>query len=144
MHKVADAVKAEVSIPLIHIADATAEALSIEGHSKVGLLGTAFTMEQSFYKGRLRNYGLEVVVPNQQQRNLIHNVIYQELCLGKIESDSKKAYLEVVDRFSQNGVSAVILGCTEIGLLIQQEDTSMKLYDTTEIHSQATIEFILS
>ena len=144
MHKVADKIAAQVSIPLIHIADATGEVLKRKRIRKVGLLGTAFTMEQDFYKGRLAQHGLEVVIPNEQQRRVVHNVIYQELCQGEIRSESKQAYLEIVDDLVSEGAEAIILGCTEIGLLIQQADTVVRLVDTTQIHAQAAVEFMLS
>lgn len=143
MHKVADQVAAEVSIPLLHIADATTDVLTLDGLSRVGLLGTSFTMEQEFYKGRLAQQGLEVFIPNQAQRRLVHSVIYQELCLGLINPDSKKAYLDVVQSLADRGAQAVILGCTEIGLLIKQGDTNISLYDTTKIHADAAVTFVL-
>ncbi|MGK0374130.1 MAG: aspartate racemase [Arenicella sp.] len=143
MHKVADQVAAEVSIPLLHIADATANVLKRDGLSKVGLLGTSFTMEQEFYKGRLAENGFDVLVPNQEQRGLIHSVIYQQLCVGNIRLESKQAYLEIVQDLAERGAQAVILGCTEIGLLIQQSDTDIALYDTTKIHADAAVEFVL-
>ncbi len=144
MHKVADKIAAQVSIPLIHIADATGEVLKRKRIRKVGLLGTAFTMEQDFYKGRLAQHGLEVVIPNEQQRRVVHDVIYQELCQGEVRSESKQAYLEIVDDLVSEGAEAIILGCTEIGLLIQQADTVVRLVDTTQIHAQAAVEFMLS
>jgi len=144
MHKVANEVMAHVSIPLMHIADGTAHALKSDNVNKVGLLGTGFTMEQGFYKGRLAEHGLEVLVPSKEQRQLVHRVIYQELCLGKVELNSKKAYLEIIDDLTRDGVEAIILGCTEIGLLIQQADTPIALYDTTKIHADAAVKFIFS
>lgn len=144
MHKVADKIEAQVSIPLLHIADATADVLKRNGFRKVGLLGTAFTMEQTFYKGRLAQHGLEVVIPNEEHRRIVHQVIYQELCRGKIKLESKRAYLEIVDTLVDEGAEAVVLGCTEIGLLIQQADTSIRLVDTTKIHAEAAVEFMLS
>jgi aspartate racemase len=140
MHKVAAQVEASVSIPLLHIADATAQQLQADGVNKVGLLGTAFTMEQDFYKQRLTDkFGIDVVIPNQQQRQDVHKVIYSELCQGVINPDSKERYLEVVDDLSNAGAQAVILGCTEIGLLINQRDTIVTLYDTTAIHAAAAV-----
>lgn len=144
MHKVADKIAAQVSIPLIHIADATGEVLKRKRIGKVGLLGTAFTMEHNFYKGRLAQHGLEVVIPNEEQRRVVHDVIYQELCRGEVRSESKQAYLEIVDDLVSDGAEAIILGCTEIGLLIQQADTVVQLVDTTQIHAQAAVEFMLS
>lgn len=144
MHIVADMIQSEVTIPLLHIADGTAERLIRDGCSKVGLLGTGFTMEREFYKGRLREFGVEVLTPNHKQRQLVHTVIYQELCLGMIEPCSKLAYLEIIDSLADNGAEAVVLGCTEIGLLVQQADTSVPLYDTTKIHSEAVLDFMLA
>ncbi len=141
MHKVAPEIEAAVQIPLLHIADATAEILVNEGTKSVGLLGTAFTMEQDFYKGRLiSNYGLNVLVPNENDRQIVHNIIYQELCLGKIESDSKAEYLRIINTLASQGAEAVILGCTEIGMLVNQTDTNVRLLDTTAIHAGKAVE----
>lgn len=145
MHKVAAQIEASVSIPLLHIADATAQQLQADGISKVGLLGTAFTMEQDFYKQRLTDkFGIEVVIPGTEQRKDVHQVIYSELCQGIINHDSKARYLEIVDDLSSAGAQAVILGCTEIGLLINQSDTKTTLYDTTAIHAAAAVQEALS
>ena len=145
MHKVADPVAACVKIPLLHIADATGEALRQAGIKRVGLLGTAFTMEQDFYKGRLtEKFGMEVLVPDQADRRRVHEVIYQELCRGRIDPESRKAYLEIVDRLAGQGAQGVILGCTEIGLLIDQTHTVVPLYDTTVIHAQSAVDRALS
>lgn len=144
MHKVAEQVQKSVNIPLLHIADATAQELVESNISKVGLLGTAFTMEQDFYKGRLsEKFGIEVLVPNPEQRAQVHQIIYQELCLGKIEPESKVVYLDIVDELYQQGCEAVILGCTEIALLIKQDDTKVPLYDTTQIHAESAVAFSL-
>ena len=140
MHKVAAEVQAAVNIPMIHIADATAKGLIAGGITKVGLLGTAFTMQQEFYKGRLTSeFGIEVLVPNTEQQVMVHEVIYQELCLGEINLDSKQKYLEVIQDLYNQGAQAVILGCTEITLLVQQKDTQVPLYDTTTIHAQSAV-----
>ena len=140
MHKVAAKVQAAVNIPMIHIADATAKGLLAGGITKVGLLGTAFTMQQEFYKGRLTSeFGIEVLVPNTEQQVMVHEVIYQELCLGEINLDSKQKYLEVIQDLYNQGAQAVILGCTEITLLVQQKDTQVPLYDTTAIHAQSAV-----
>jgi len=142
MHKVAPEIEAAVQIPLLHIADATAEKLVSEGLKSVGLLGTAFTMEQDFYKGRLiRNYGLKVLVPNEDDRRIVHNIIYQELCLGKIDSHSKTEYLRIIDTLAAQGAEAVILGCTEIGMLVNQSDTTVRLLDTTAIHAGKAVAY---
>ena len=145
MHKVADRVAAAVKIPLLHIADATGEVLRKAGIQRVGLLGTAFTMEQDFYKGRLaEQYGLDVLIPDETDRRRVHEVIYKELCLGEIRPDSRQAFVEIVGRLAAQGAQGVILGCTEIGLLIRQTDTAVPLYDTTFIHAQRAVEMALS
>ena len=144
MHKVADAIQAQINIPVLHIADATAEQLIKDGISKIGLLGTRFTMEQDFYKGRLiDDFGLKVVVPSTSDQTIIHDVIYNELCLGQILDDSRKKFLNIVDKLYQQGAQAVILGCTEIALLINQSDTAIPLYDTTTIHAEAAVKLAL-
>jgi len=145
MHKVAAEVAGSVDIPLLHIADATAERLQQDGIRKVGLLGTRFTMEQDFYKNRLtERYGIEVLVPDEPQRQLVHQVIYQELCLGTINPLSKQQYLAIIEQLFAAGAQAVILGCTEIALLVQQADTQVPLYDTTAIHAEAAITLALA
>tara|TARA_Y100001001_G_scaffold86307_1_gene84450 strand:- start:510 stop:1208 length:699 start_codon:yes stop_codon:yes gene_type:complete len=144
MHKVAPEIEQVLRIPLLHIADATAKVLARDGISRVGLLGTRFTMEQAFYRERLENAGIDVVIPDEPQRHLIHRVIYEELCLGQIVADSHRAYLEVVDSLAERGAEAVILGCTEIGLLIRQADTPVPLYDTTGIHAAQAVELALA
>jgi len=131
-----------VDIPLLHIADATADVLMEDGATKVGLLGTAFTMEQDFYKGRLsEQYGLDVIVPDEADRRRVHDIIFRELCLGDIRDDSRTEYLRIVDGLAASGAEAVILGCTEIGLLIGQADTRIPLYDTTEIHASKAVDW---
>lgn len=143
MHKVVPQIEQAIKIPILHIADATAEVLIKNSIKTVGLLGTAFTMEQEFYKGRLRDkYGLEVIVPNATDRKIVHSVIYNELCVGKIEQDSKAEYLRIIDELSKNGAEAVILGCTEISMLVKQSDTAVTLYDTTRIHAARAVEEI--
>ncbi len=145
MHKVAPEIEKSVKIPLLHIADATAEVLVHEGVKTVGLLGTAFTMEQDFYKGRLSEiYGLDVLVPNEEDRQIVHKIIYQELCLGKIQADSKTEYLRIIDMLANQGAEAVILGCTEIGMLVCQDDTKVKLFDTTAIHAERAVEYAIT
>jgi aspartate racemase len=141
MHKMADEVQAAIHIPLLHIADATAEKVRASGLHCVGLLGTRFTMEEDFYKGRLvERYGLEVVVPTAQEREVVHRVIYDELVLGVVRASSKGEYLRVMDGLAQKGAQGVILGCTEIGLLIKQKDTRLPLFDTTRIHALAAVD----
>ena len=145
MHKVAPEIEAAINIPLLHIADATAETLIKQGIKKVGLLGTAFTMEQEFYKGRLtNNYGLKVFIPNETDRKIVHNVIYQELCLGNVMPDSKAEYLRIINALAAQGAEAVILGCTDIGMLVEQADTNVTLFDTTVIHAKKAVEFSTS
>ena len=140
MHKVADAVASSVSIPLLHIADATGQVLRNDGIKRVGLLGTGFTMEQSFYKDHIiENYGIEVVVPDADGRSKVHDIIYQQLCLGEIRDESREIYLDVIDKLQQQGCEAIILGCTEIGMLVKQGDTDIRLYDTTDIHAAKAV-----
>jgi len=144
MHKVAAEIESCISIPLLHIADATAEVLVKEGIKTVGLLGTGFTMEQDFYKGRLtRNYGLNVLVPDECDRKIVHKVIYQELCSGSVNDASRVEYLRIIDSLAEQGAEAVILGCTEIGLLINQADTGVRLFDTTSIHADKAVEYAI-
>ena len=145
MHKVAPDIEKAIHIPILHIADATAEVLVDKGIKTVGLLGTAFTMEQDFYKGRLiQKHGLEVVVPNEPDRKIVHNVIYQELCLGRMIESSKIEYLRIIKRLANQGAEGVILGCTEIGLLVNQRDTDIELFDTTAIHAEKAVEYAIN
>lgn len=140
MHKVAPQIEEMISIPILHIADATATQLVKDGVTKVGLLGTRFTMEQDFYKQRLtEQFGIEVVIPDERQRNLVHDVIYNELCQGEISDSSRQEYLSIIDSLAEQGAQAVILGCTEIALLVDQQHTSVALYDTTQIHAEAAV-----
>jgi len=144
MHKVAQQVEEAVDIPLLHIADATGDALVRDGVKKVGLLGTAFTMEESFYRGRLaERFNLDVIIPEQEDRRLVHDVIYRELCLGKVRQQSRNAYAGIVESLAGAGAEAVILGCTEIGMLISGNDTDVPLYDTTEIHAAQAVEWAM-
>lgn len=144
MHKVADKLEARVKIPLLHIADATAQRVNEAGIRKIGLLGTRFTMEEEFYKGRLsQKYGLNVSVPNTREREIVHRVIYEELVLGRIEGHSKEQYIGIMDEMVNQGAEGIILGCTEIGLLIHQEDSQVPLFDTTRIHAEAAVEYAL-
>ena len=141
MHKVAEAVAESVAIPLLHIADATATVLKQEGVSRVGLIGTAFTMEEEFYKGRLADlHGIDVVVPVSRDRQIVHNIIYQELCLGKIKPASKQVYLEIINRLIDQQVDGIILGCTEICMLVDQSDTPVRIFDTTAIHALQAVD----
>lgn len=144
MHKVAPQIQSKLAIPLLHIADATAAELMAKKVKTVGLLGTAFTMEQDFYKGRLEDkYGLRVITPNQTDRQIVHDIIYNELCLGNIKESSKQAYLRIIQDLADQGAQGVILGCTEIGTLVKQLDTVVSLFDTTAIHAQKAVEFAL-
>lgn len=135
MHKVADEVAAAIDIPLLHIADATAARIVETGIRTVGLLGTRFTMEQDFYKGRLLQAGLDVLVPRREDRAVVHRVIYDELCLGEIRPESRQEFLRIIDRLQELGADAVIAGCTEIGMLVEQRHTGVRLFDTTRIHA---------
>jgi aspartate racemase len=144
MHKVAPAIGAAISIPLLHIADATAQRLVADKITRVGLLGTKFTMAQSFYKDRLTEmFGIEVIVPSDEQQQELHDIIYSELCLGNIKDDSRERYLAIIDALHRQGAQAVILGCTEIALLVKQADTKVTLYDTTEIHAAQAVKLAM-
>ncbi|MCY9656590.1 aspartate/glutamate racemase family protein [Paenibacillus chondroitinus] len=145
MHKMAKEVEESVSIPLLHIADATAREIVKCGIKKVALLGTAFTMEQAFYKGRLtEKFGLQVIVPDEADRKIVHDIIYEELCLGIMNENSKQSYLAIISRLVQDGAEAVILGCTEITLLISQSDCKVPIFDTTKIHAEYAVDFAIS
>lgn len=144
MHQVAGIVSAAVDIPLLHIADATAEILVRDGVRRVGLLGTAFTMELDFYRKRIsEQFQIDVVIPELHDRQIVHDIIYQELCQGQIEDESREVYLAIIDRMREEDIDAVILGCTEIGLLLQQQHTDIKLYDTTAIHAKQAVDHAL-
>ena len=144
MHKMAQEVENNINIPLLHIADATAERIIEKGLRKLGLLGTNFTMEEDFYKKRLKErYDIDVIIPSQNDRRIIDNVIYNELCLGIIEQSSKEKFKEIIKVLVSDGADGVILGCTEIPLLISQEDVETPLFDTTTIHAKSAVEFAL-
>jgi aspartate racemase len=144
MHKCADAMQRSVNIPLLHIADATAAQIKARGLHTVGLLGTRFTMEEAFYCGRLtEQHGLNVLIPSASEREVIHRVIYDELCLGDIRAASKQQYVAIMDRLIEQGAQGIILGCTEIGLLVQAQDSHVPLFDTTRIHAVAAVEYAL-
>ena len=136
MHKVADEIKKHIHIPILHIAEMTAVELEKSGITKVGLLGTKYTMQQDFYKYILENRGIHVVIPNEDQVELVNDIIYNELCLGVISNESKQQYLDIIGDLVKSGVQGVILGCTEIGLLVKQDDTDIPLFDTTLIHAK--------
>ncbi|MFQ1941474.1 aspartate/glutamate racemase family protein [Aeromonas veronii] len=145
MHKVAPEIEAAIDIPLLHIADATARRLQEDGIQRVGLLGTRFTMEHDFYKGRLQtNFGLEVLVPAEAERERVHRIIYDELCLGEIRDASRAEYLAIIEGLAAAGAEAVILGCTEIALLVGDARAAVPLYDTTAIHAEAAVALALA
>ena len=145
MHKVAPAIEAAVRIPLLHIADPTAEEIKSAGLSTVGLLGTRFTMEQDFYTGRLRElHGLRVIIPRERDREIVHRIIYEELCLGRIHDESRAEYRRVMADLIGQGAEGIILGCTEISSLVDQRDASVPLFDTTRIHARKAAERALS
>lgn len=140
MHKVAQQITGAVDIPLLHIADATASRIQATGLRKVGLLATRFTMEQDFYKGRLeQGYGLEVIVPDEDDRHIVHRIIYEELCQGIIREESRAQYRQILTRLKDQGAEAVILGCTEITLLVTESDSPLPLFDTTAIHAEDAV-----
>ncbi|RDU23626.1 aspartate/glutamate racemase family protein [Anaerosacchariphilus polymeriproducens] len=136
MHKVVPQIQSKIKIPIIHIAEATAEKLLENKIEKVALLGTKYTMKQDFYKEKLMNVGIEVLIPDDEDIEFVNHVIYDELCMGKIEEKSKQEYLRIIHKLAEQGAQGVILGCTEIGLLIQQEDTKLPVFDTTHIHGE--------
>lgn len=145
MHKLYDIIQQKIRIPLLHIADATADTIKAEKIQKIALLGTRFTMEENFYKGRLvDNYGLGVIIPDPEDMEIVHRIIYDELCAGIIQSDSKQKYADIIRRLIEEGAEGIILGCTEIGLLVNQEDSPVPLFDTTEIHAKAAVKYALA
>jgi len=144
MHKMAPEVESNISIPLIHIVDVTAEEIKKKGQKKVGLLGTRFTMEQEFYKGRLiHKHGIDVIIPDEEQRKIVHNILYDELVQGKINESSKNRFKDIIESLESRGAEGIILGCTEIPLLVKQKDYDIPLYDTTTIHARAAVEWAL-
>lgn len=143
MHRMAKEVEAAIAIPVLHIADATAQAVQAEGVERVGLLGTRFTMEEEFYRGRLEEHGLTVLVPDEGGRSLVDQVIFDELVMGEINPESKRGYLGVIDALAEEGAEGIILGCTEIGLLVKAEDVDLPVFDTTMIHARAAVESAL-
>lgn len=145
MHRVAAEVERNITIPLLHIADAAGEAIRERGWERVGLIGTRFTMEQDFYRGRLRErFGLETLIPPVEDRLRVHDVIFQELCLGRIDPNSRTDYYRIIESLADEGAEAVILGCTEISLLVRSEDTPVTLLDTTRIHAEKAVEAALA
>jgi aspartate racemase len=144
MHKLADAIQSNLEIPFLHIADATAQRIVAAGLTRIGLLGTRFTMEQDFYKGRLINqYGLDVLVPNAADQEIVHRIIYDELCLGKILPESHAEYVRIMQSLAAAGAQGIILGCTEITLLVKDSDSPLPLFDTTRIHAESAVEWAL-
>jgi aspartate racemase len=144
MHKLYDKIQNSIDIPMLNIADATAAKINADGIDRVALLGTRFTMEEDFYKGRLtERFGLDVIIPEQDEMDIVHRVIYDELCAGIIKPDSKQKYAAIIRRLISTGARGIILGCTEIGLLVKPEDSSVALFDTTEIHAQEAVRYAL-
>ncbi|WP_151963166.1 aspartate/glutamate racemase family protein [Acinetobacter oleivorans] len=144
MHKVAAQIEESITVPFIHIADATAKEILSQNIGKVALLGTAFTMEQDFYKARLQDYGIDVVIPNEADRKIVHRIIYEELCLGVINSHSQQQYIAIVEALIADGAEGIILGCTEICMLIGELKFSVPLFDTTTIHAKEAVSFSLN
>jgi len=141
MHKMADDVQANIQIPLLHIADATAKQIKLQDLHTIGLLGTKFTMEQEFYKGRLsEKFGLNVLIPAEDEREIVHRIIYDELCLGQTKESSRGEYIRIINNLVQRGAQGIILGCTEIPLLVQQKNVSVPIFDTTAIHARQVVE----
>jgi aspartate racemase len=144
MHKIADELQNHLHIPLLHIADATASVVKANRLKKLGLLGTKFTMEDDFCRGRLaEKHGLQVMVPAEEERQTVHRVIYQELCMGRVEPQSKAQFIRIMDTLARQGAEGVILGCTEIGLLVTEHDCLVPVFDTTRIHAEAAVEYAL-
>lgn len=144
MHKVLGYIQEMITIPILHIADATAEQIIRQDNRSVGLLGTKYTMEQDFYKSRIASHDINVIVPDDDERELINNIIYQELCLGEIKQSSKNIYKKIINNLVGRGAEGIILGCTEIGLLVKVEDSEVPLFDTTLIHAQKAVNKSLS
>ena len=144
MHKVAPAIEAALRVPFLHIADPTAQAVKQAGIGRIGLLGTRFTMEEDFYRGRLvERHGLDVIVPDPAERETVHRVIYDELCLGKVEERSRRAYRDIIAHLVERGAEGVILGCTEIAMLVSPADSPVPLFDTTQLHAVSAVDFAL-
>lgn len=144
MHKVAPQIASMIHIPIIHIADATAHELKKSNRTRVGLLGTKYTMTQDFYKKRLTDKGIDVVIPNEEDIDIVNDIIFHELCVGEIREESRKKFLEIMDKLKCSGAEGVILGCTEIGLLIHQSDSTLPVFDTTRIHARSAVEMALN
>lgn len=144
MHKIASQIENRLSIPFLHIGDVIAEAILLKKIKKIGLLGTKYTMTENFYKARLAVYGIEVMVPSKKEQNFVHNVIFNELCKGKIEIKSKREFLSIIDQLVSLGAEGIVLGCTEIGMLVSDYDTSTILFDTAVIHAQKAADYALA
>lgn len=144
MHKVISDIQAMITIPILHIADATADQMNRQDIRSAGLLGTKYTMEQNFYKTRIETHGINIIVPNDNERELINNIIYQELCLGEIKQSSKNIYHTIINNLMNRGAEGIILGCTEIGLLVKAEDFKVPIFDTTLIHAREAVNKSLS
>lgn len=145
MHKMADDVQASIGIPLLHIADATGKQIQHQNLHTVGLLGTKFTMEQDFYRGRLSGkFGLKVLIPADDEREIVHRVIYDELCLGEVKESSRAEYLRIINNLMKRGAQGIVLGCTEIPLLVKQGDVAVPIFDTTTIHARHAVEVALA
>ncbi len=144
MHKVADAIQKYITIPILHIIDVTAREIQKQGFKKVGLLGTRFTMQDGFYQQKLAEYKIETAVPSYSEQTIVHEIIFEQLVKGTILDESRNHYLEIIDRLAKNGAEAVILGCTEIGMLVQQKDLTTPILDTTHIHAAAAIDMALN
>jgi len=144
MHKVAPQIQQGINIPVVHLASETAKVLQAEGVTKVGLLGTKFTMEQDFYKQVINDHGIDVIIPSEQDRQVVHDVIYGELCLGNVREESRNHYLRIIDDLANNGAQGLILGCTEICMLVEHKHTSVPLLNTTEIHAKRLAEMSMS
>ncbi|MEI5906904.1 aspartate/glutamate racemase family protein [Bacillus spongiae] len=145
MHKIADEIEATTSIPLLHIADMTGEEIKNRGLKRLGLLATKFTMEQDFYKGRLQtNSNLDIIVPDEQDRNTVHDIIYDELCLGKVKEASKQKYLDITNKLIHEGAEGIILGCTEITMLVKESDIQVPVFDTTKIHAIKAADYAMN
>lgn len=145
MHRVAPLIEPNIGIPLLHIADATAEEVKRRKKARIGLLGTRFTMEEDFYRGRLADrYGIQVLIPSEEEREIIHRVIYDELCVGKIVPASRERYAAIISRLAARGAEGVVLGCTEISLLVKPEDSPIEVFDTTALHAQKAVDWALA
>lgn len=144
MHKVAQTIQSAINIPILHIADITARHVLAEGIKTIGLLGTRYTMEQDFYKSRLEAQGIKVLIPEEAERTVVNHVIYHELCLGQIIKESKDKYKKIIKELTEKGAEGIILGCTEIGLLVKSEDSAVPLFDTTVLHALGAVDFALS